>query len=206
MRTARFRRSPREVTLLLIAAAGLAVAGCAGSNGNEASTTGDSASVTESTSEADEQTTDDETTTAEAGPSPEVVAWARTWRRKVYAPVRKAASTFVANAFAAVDGDSSASYRVSAQLNTLSNCRNPIEIRLADTPTELLAARRLSLQACRSAYVGVDKFIKGWNQRNFQGYSSDETEARVRDGVRLVKKTLKLLKRAQRAVAKATAA
>jgi hypothetical protein len=190
--------SPARFALIgLVLAALLTLTGCAGSSNNEAATTG-------ATTEEVESTTEEETTTEETGPSNEVVAWAKTWRRTVDAPMRKAGAAFVANALAAVEGNSAAGFRVSAQLNRLSNCRIPLDIRLATTPSELSSARRLSLRACRSAYVGVNTFIKGWNQRNLQGYSSEESQARVQAGVALVKKALRLLRKAERAVAKAT--
>lgn len=200
----RYRTPITSATVLVVAALGLASA-CGGDGSDEAGTTTAATSAPETTTEAGETTTEEDTTTVETGPSPEVVTWARTWRRKMYAPTLRAGTTFVANASAAVEGNSRADFRVSNQLTRLSNCRLPLEIDLRETPGELQPARRLSRQACRFAFIGVDRFIEGWNQTNFQGGPSAETQAQVRKGIALVKKALKLLNRAERAVSKASA-
>lgn len=119
--------------------------------------------------------------------------------------MRKAARVFLANAVAAAHGSSSADFRVSSTYNRLSNCQIPLETKLPQTPSELGAARTLTLKACRYAYVGVNKYIKGWNKFSLQGYASEESERPVRAGIALVKKAVKSLRRAERLVTKASA-
>ena len=118
--------------------------------------------------------------------------------------MRKAARIFLANAEPAAHGSSSADFRVSSTYDRLSNCRIPLDTRLSQTPSELSAARRLSLKACKLAYAGVDKYIKGWNKFSYQGYASEGSERFVAVGVARVKKALKTLRQAERVTAKAT--
>lgn len=90
------------------------------------------------------------------------------------------------------------------QLDELSNCRVRLETELLETPSELSSARVLSRHACRSAFVGVEKFIRGWNKTNLEG-SSQESRNLVRQGIALVKKAEKLLAQARKEVAHETA-
>jgi hypothetical protein len=176
-----------------------ALPGCGGSGRNRAADTSPTATEAARTA----ATTDEETTTAPPAPSPEVVAWADAWRRMFDSPLRKASRTFLANAAAAVAGNGGAAFLVQAQLDKLSNCRLPLETELQETPSELSSARILSRHACRSAFVGVEKFIRGWNKTNLEG-SSEESRALVRQGIELVKKAQKLLAKATNEIAHET--
>ena len=195
--SAKQRLARRSQSSVVFVATALALAACAGGTDKEAATT--------TTSTEQSASTEEETTTMETGPSPDVVAWVRTWRRKVDKPMRKEARIFLANAESAAHGSSSADFRVSSTYDKLSNCRLPLDTRLSNTPSELTAARRSSLEACRLAYVGVNTYIKGWNKFSEQGYASEESEALVGAGISRVKKALKNLRKAERIVARATA-
>jgi mevalonate pyrophosphate decarboxylase len=182
---------------VLVIAALFACGACSGSGDEEASTTASSTQTNASTS-----TTEQETTTAEAGPSPEVVTWAKTWRRKFDEPFREAAQTFVKKAPSAVMIGSAADFALHRQVNKLLNCQLPLETRLAQTPRELRPVRKASASACRSAYLGVQKFTDGQNKASFAGSVTAESQALVNEGISRVKKGLKLLKQAEKKVAR----
>ena len=77
--------------------------------------------------------------------------------------MQRATTRLAANVGPALAGSSSAAYRLTPAFNALSNCRNPLDIGLAQTPPELTRARRQTIHACRLIYVGTDRVISGLN-------------------------------------------
>jgi hypothetical protein len=174
----------------------VASAACSGGSEQAADTGGVQRTTSVATS------TTGATTTVEAGPGPEVVAWAKTWRWKFAARLRTAATKFVKKAPSARLPGTAADFALTALVNRLSNCRLPLDTRLSQTPPELRRVRRLSLEACRSAFVGVQKFISGQNKASYAGYVTSESQALENEGISRVKKSVKLLKKAEKAVAR----
>jgi hypothetical protein len=169
----------------------IALVGCGGGTGSGASSPGES-SNTGST-----QTTTESTTTTTTTPTVDraVVRWKKRWGLKIQAPISRAASILDANAILAVNGDAAASYRLTAAFNTLSNCRNPLELPpLSPTPSVLREARKLTLAACREIYVGVDGVIAGLNTGSSS--AAQAGLARVHDGERTLKRSARLVKAA----------
>jgi hypothetical protein len=164
--------------------------GCTGGAGSGATPAGES-SDTGSTQTTTESTTTTITPTVDRA----VVRWKKRWRMKVQAPIRHAASILDANAMLAVNGDAAANYRLTGAFNTLSNCRNPLELPpLSPTPSVLRNARRLTLAACRELYLGVSGVIEGLNTG-----SSTATQAgvaRVHRGERTLRRAARLVKTA----------
>jgi hypothetical protein len=114
---------------------------------------------------------------------------------KIQAPIHRAASILDANAILAVNGDAAANYRLTAAFNTLSNCRNPLELPpLSPTPGVLRKARKLTLAACREFYVGVNGVIEGLNTGS--STAAQAGLARVHDGERTLKRAARVVRSA----------
>jgi hypothetical protein len=176
-----------RMVVLLTAALGAASCGSSGATGGSSTHVATSSEVSSPAA----------TTTTTQAPTidPRVVQWKRRWTRKVKRPLLRAVKVLIANAPAAVNGDSAASYRLTGAFNTLSNCQNRLGLpRLSNTPGALARARALTLAACRSFYVGVDKVVNGLN-------AGDTGTALA--GVAKVKQGLSKLGAAGREVAKA---
>ena len=77
--------------------------------------------------------------------------------------MQRATTQLAADVGPALAGSSAAAYRLTPAFNTLSNCRNPLDIGLAQTPPELARARKQTIRACRLIYVGTDGVISGLN-------------------------------------------
>jgi hypothetical protein len=172
--------------VLLIVLVGCGEAGSGATSSGESSNTGSTQTTTEST-----------TTTTTTTPTVDraVVRWKKRWGIKIQAPMRRAASILDANAILAVNGDAAASYRLTAAFNTLSNCRNPLELPpLSPTPSVLRKARRLTLAACREFYVGVSGVIEGLNTGS--STTAQAGVARVHKGERTLKRAARLVKAA----------
>jgi hypothetical protein len=133
-------------------------------------------------------------TKAPPGVDPEVAQWARKWKHRIAEPMRRAAATLTADAESAAIGDSRATYRLTPALNALSNCRNPLDVGLAQPPETLIRARKLTLAACRAFFVGTDTVVDGLNA---------QSTTTTRRGVRRVRHGLVLLRSAEHAVARA---
>lgn len=169
----------------------IVLVGCAGGASSGATSPGES-SNTGST-----QTTTESTTTTTTTPTVDraVVRWKKRWGMKIQAPMRHAASILDANAILAVNGDAVANYRLTAAFNTLSNCRNPLELPpLSPTPSVLRKARSLTLAACREFYVGVNGVIEGLNTGS--STTAQAGVGRVHDGERTLKRAARLVKMA----------
>jgi hypothetical protein len=94
----------------------------------------------------------------------DVVRWKKRWHLKILSPTNHAIQVLNANTVAAVGGDSSAAYRLTGAFNTLDNCRVRLQTPpLQPTPGVLLEARKLTLQACRQFFTGVDGVVRGLN-------------------------------------------
>ena len=127
---------------------------------------------------------------------PAVAHWARAWRRKIELPMQRATTRLAANVGPALAGSSSAAYRLTPAFNALSNCRNPLDIGLAQTPPELARARRQTIDACRQIYIGTDRVISGLNTLN--STTADAGIARVRHGVAMLHRIAHEVRRAAR--------
>ena len=148
--------------MLLLAVCVVPLAGCgdAGSQATGASTTTPISIPSSSVESAG-------TTASTPTIDPDIIHWKRRWTIKIGSPVGYAAKVLAANAVAAVTGDATASFKLTNAFNKLSNCRNPLDFPpLVNTPGVLLTARRLTLSACRSFYVGTNKVIDGMNAMN----------------------------------------
>jgi hypothetical protein len=170
----------------------IVLVGCTGRAGSGASSpnTGSTQTTTESTT-----TTSTSTTTTTPTVDRAVVRWKKRWGMKIQAPIRHAASILDANAILALSGDAAANYRLTAAFNTLSNCRNPLELPpLSPTPSVLRKARKLTLAACREIYVGVDGVIEGLNTGSSS--AAQAGLARVHDGERTLKHAARLVRSA----------
>jgi hypothetical protein len=173
----------------------LALVGCTGGAGSGATQPGDSSSPdsTQATTEITTTTTTTTTTTPTVDRS--VVRWKKRWAIKIQAPARRAASILDANAILAVNGDATANYRLTAAFNTLSNCRNPLDLPpLSPTPSVLRSARKLTLAACRQFYVGVNGVVEGLNTGS--STTAQAGLARIHDGERTLKRAGRLVKSA----------
>ncbi len=190
MRTMSPPRPARNATMVVLVIA-LALAGCSGGSGSGTAVSGGSSSGAGSA----ETTTEGTTTTTVPTVDRAVVRWKKRWGVKVQRPMRHAASVLYTSAVLAVNGDASATYRLTAAFNTLSNCRNPLDLPpLSPTPSVLRKAERLSLVACRQFYVGVNGVISGLNTG-----SSTATRAglsRVHDGERTLRRAARLVRTA----------
>jgi hypothetical protein len=188
-----FKRLPSccSIAVLVIA---LSLAGCGEGSGTAAPPDSSNNGSTE-TSSANTTTTTPSTTTTAPTVDRAVVRWKKRWATKIQRPMRHAASILEANAILAVNGDSAASYRLTAAFNTLSNCRNPLDLPpLSPTPSVLGKARRLTLAACREFYVGVDGVIEGLNTSS--SAAAQAGVSHVRDGERTLKRAARLVKSA----------
>jgi len=186
-----FKRLPSccSIAALVIA---LPLAGCGGGSGNAVSP----GSSTDGSAGTQNITTSAQSTTT---PAPTVdravVRWKTRWGIKIQGPMRRAASNLEANAILAVNGDSAASYRLTAAFDTLSNCRTPLELPpLSPTPSVLAKARRVTLEACREFIVGVNGVIEGLNTGSRA--TAEPGLSRVRDGERTLRRAARLIKSA----------
>ena len=140
MRVGRARTFIRWATVgsavVIVAAAAGCGGGVGGGPGVSASTT--PAGTPTSTATSPERTVD-----------PAVAHWARAWKRKIEAPMERATTRLAANVGPELAGSSVAAYRMTPALNALSNCRNPLDLGLVQTPPELARARRQTIRACR---------------------------------------------------------
>ena len=173
--------------MLLLAVCVVPLAGCGGaeSGGAGASTT-TPISIPSSSAESVG------TTASTPAIDPGIVHWKRRWAIKIGSPVGYAAKVLAANAVPAATGDAAASFKLTNAFNKLSNCRNPLDFPpLVNTPGVLLTARKLTLSACRSFYIGTNKVIDGMNAMN---------TTTVTAGIDIIKQGEKTLKRAAAAV------
>jgi hypothetical protein len=175
------RTSIRWATVGTAAALVVAGAGCGGGVGGGV---GGGPAVSASTTPSGTSTS----ATTSTGPSvdPAVAHWAKAWRRKIELPMRRATTRLAANVGPALAGSSSAAYRLTPAFNALSNCRNPLDVGLAQTPPELARARRQTIHACRVIYVGTDGVISGLN--TLSSTTADAGIARVRHGVAMLRR------------------
>jgi hypothetical protein len=157
-------------------------AGCGGAAASGDAPTTSSASGQTATSANTTQTTQ---TTPQVDPA--IVKWASQWKHKVGKPARRAVARLAANAPLAVAGNTEASYRLTAAVNVLSNCRVPLDTSMADTPPDLQHARTATKAACRMIYVGTDRVIQGLNA---------QSSSMVAAGVQRVRRGLARLMRA----------
>ena len=186
-----FKRLPSccSIAALLIA---LPLAGCGGGSGNAASSgsSNDGSATTQKT-----PTTAQSTTTPAPTVDSAVVRWKTRWGMKIQRPMRRAASILEANAMLAVNGDSAASYRLTAAFDALSNCRTPLELPpLSPTPGVLGKARKVTLVACREFFVGVNGVIEGLNTDS--SATAQAGVSRVREGERTLRQAARLVKSA----------
>jgi hypothetical protein len=122
--------------------------------------------------------------------------WAKAWRQKIEVPIERATTRLAANIGPALSGSSTAAFRLTPALNTLSNCRNPLDMKLARTPPELATARTRTVHACRVIYVGTDRVISGLN--TLSATTADAGIARLRHGVAMLRRIGDEVKRAAR--------
>jgi hypothetical protein len=181
------RTSIRWATVGTVAALVAAAAGCGGGVGS-------GAAVSASTVPA--ETTTPTTTSTEPRVDPAIAHWAKAWKRKIELPMQRATTRLAADVEPALAGSSSAAYRLTPAFNALSNCRNPLDIGLAQTPPELARARRQTIRACRLIYVGTDGVISGLN--TLSGTTADAGIKRVRQGVAMLRRIGHEVKRAAR--------
>jgi len=127
---------------------------------------------------------------------PAVAHWAKAWNRKIKIPMERATARLAANVGPELAGSSAAAYRMTPALNALSNCRNPLDMGLAQTPPELAKARRQTIHACRLIYVGTDAVIAGLN--TLSSTAADAGMARVRHGVAMLRRIGREVRRAAR--------
>ncbi len=171
------RTSTRWATVGTAAALVAAAAGCGGGVGGgpvvSASTTPSVASTSA-------------TTTTRPTVDPAVAHWAKSWRRRIELPMQRATTRLAANVRPALAGSSSAAYRLTPAFNALSNCRNPLDIGLAQTPPELARARRQTIHAFRLIYVGTDRVISGLN--TLSSTTANAGITRVRRGVAMLRR------------------
>jgi hypothetical protein len=127
-------------------------------------------------------------TTTSTGPTvdPAIAHWAKAWKRKVERPMQRAAARLAASIGPALAGSASASFALTPALNTLSNCRLPLDVGLADTPSELAKARQQTIRVCRLIYVGTDKVIDGLN--SLSSATANAGMARVRHGLAMLRR------------------
>lgn len=171
--------------LLAVCLAPLAGCGDTGADATEGSTTG---ALSTPSSSSDSVETTESTPTVDA----DVVRWKKRWAIKIGSPVGYAAKVLAANAEPAVAGDASASFKLTSAFDKLSNCRNPLDFPpLVNTPSVLRDARKLTLSACRSFYIGTDKVVAGMNAMS---------TTTVTAGARIIKQGEKTLRRAAAAV------
>ena len=111
-------------------------------------------------------------------------------------PMGRATTRLAASIGPALAGSSAAAFRLTPALNALSNCRNRLDISLAQTPPELTTARRRTIHACRLIYVGTDRVIAGLNR--LSSTTADAGIARVRHGVAMLRRIGHEVKRAAR--------
>lgn len=110
--------------------------------------------------------------------------------------MKRATASLAANVGPALAGSSAAAYRLTPAFNALSNCRNPLDIGLAETPPEMARARKQTVHACRLIYVGTDGVISGLN--TLSSATADAGIARVRHGVAMLRRIGHEVKRAAR--------
>lgn len=165
----------------------VAAAGCGGGVGGGPGVSGSTTPAGTATSTA---------TSPEPTVDPAVAHWAKAWRRKIEAPMERATTRLAANVGPELAGSSVAAYRMTPALNALSNCRNPLDLGLVQTPPELARARRQTIRACRVIYVGTDAVISGLNALNRT--TADAGIARVRHGVAMLRRIGHEVKRAAR--------
>ena len=127
---------------------------------------------------------------------PAVAHWAKAWKRRIELPMQRATARLAANVGPTLAGSSSAAYRLTPAFNALSNCRNPLDVGLGQTPPELAGARRQTIHACRLIYVGTDRVISGLN--TLRGTTADAGIARVRHGVAMLRRIGNDVERAAR--------
>jgi hypothetical protein len=127
------------------------------------------------------------------GVDPAVAHWAKAWKRKVERPMQRAAARLAASIGPALAGSASASFALTPALNTLSNCRLPLDVGLADTPSELAKARQQTIRVCRLIYV-TDKVIGGLN--SLSSATANAGMARVRHGLAMLRRIGREVKRA----------
>jgi hypothetical protein len=188
-----FKRLPSCCSIAVLAIA-FSLAGCGGGSGTAAPPDSPNNGSAETASENTTTTTPSTTTTAPTVDRA-VVRWKKRWATKIQRPMLHAASILEANAIPAVNGDSAAMYRLTAAFNTLSNCRNPLELPpLSPTPSVLGKARRMTLAACRDFYLGVDGVIDGLNTGSSTAAQAGLT--RVHDGERTLRRAERLVKTA----------
>jgi hypothetical protein len=132
--------------------------------------------------------------TQEPATDPAVAHWARAWRRKIEAPMERAAARLAASIDTALAGNSTAAYRLTRPLTALSNCRNPLEMGLARTPPDLAAARRRTLNACREIFVGTNQFVAGLN--SLSTARANAGIGRIRHGVASLRRIARVVRRA----------
>jgi hypothetical protein len=125
---------------------------------------------------------------------PAVVHWANAWKRRIERPMRRAVTTLAANIDPAIAGSSSAAFRLTPALTALSNCRNPLDAGLAQTPPELVKERRRTLAACRAIYVATDRVVAGMNTQS--AATADAGVTALRDGLDRLRRIGRELKRA----------
>ena len=125
---------------------------------------------------------------------PAIAHWAKAWKRKIARPMRRATTTLAANLGPAVAGSSTAAFRLTPALNALTNCRNPLDLGLAQAPPELAKARRRTLAACRAIYLATDGVVAGLNAQSTSAAAAGL--ARVRKGVQRLRRIERELKQA----------
>jgi hypothetical protein len=187
------RTSIRWATVGTVAALVAAAAGCGGGVGS-------GAAVSASTTAAGTGTSTTTTPTPLMWPrptvDPAVAHWAKAWKHKISLPMQRATTRLAANVGPALAGSSAAAYRLTPAFNTLSNCRNPLDIGLAQTPPELARARRQTIHACRLIYIGTDVVISGLN--TLSSTTADAGIARVRHGAAMLRRIGHEVRRAAR--------
>lgn len=108
--------------------------------------------------------------------------------------MERATARLAASIDAALAGNATAGYRLTRPLDALSNCRNPLELGLAHTPPEMVAARRRTLSACREIFVGTNGFVAGLN--SLSPARANAGIARIRHGVASLRRIAREVKRA----------
>jgi len=165
----------------------LAAAGCGDTAGTSVATSAHSEAAAGSSTTA--------TLPAQASQAdPAVAHWARAWKRKIEEPMERATVRLAASIDAALAGNATAGYRLTGPLNALSNCRNPLELGLVQTPSEMAAARRRTLSACREIFIGTNGVVAGLN--SLSPARADAGIARIRHGVASLRRIARQVKRA----------
>jgi len=186
------RTSIRWATVGTAAALVAAAAGCGGGVGSGAAVSAGTMAAGTGTS----TTTPTPLMWPRPTVDPAVAHWAQAWKRKIALPMQRATTRLAASVGPALAGSSAAAYRLTPAFNTLSNCRNPLDIGLAQTPHELARARKQTIRACRLIYVGTDGVISGLN--TLSSTTADAGIRRVRQGVAMLRRIGHEVKRAAR--------